>query len=91
MSHIAIRLNLTPGTVYRCLLRLGGRTGGLYRVHGLALSYPSEQQVVVYEGVNSTDTGRLFCCSCADFALKFESADEPPPERVADLTSKGRF
>lgn len=32
----AIRLDLTPGALYRCTLPLGRRGGHLYRVHGAA-------------------------------------------------------
>ncbi len=75
---------------------------GLYRVEGRAVQWPSQQEVVVYRGMDGDDLGKLFVCSPWDFALKFrpvpqEEITEPirepdpaPPEKVAGYVTQGR-
>jgi len=96
---------ILAGRLYRCVHRLGGHAGYLYRVLGFALHHPSCQTHVVYRGIDGPDARRLFSATPMDFATKFElaaveaEADGPqepvlPSQevqegRVVDLTSKG--
>jgi hypothetical protein len=89
----AVRIDVSPGAEYEWVL------GGRYAVVGLGDSWPSGQEVVVYRGLGSWDTGRLLVCTPADFARKFTRVvpegpspppDEPLPEKVAGPVATGR-
>ncbi len=76
---------------------------GHYQVVGCAVQWPSQQEVVVYRGLDGVDLGRLFVCSKFDFAIKFRPApqeepvelvrepDPAPPEKVAGYMVQGHY
>ena len=92
MNAVPVRLDVSPGALYRCSMSWTGGQRRLYRVLGLATDYPSEQQKVVYQGVDGPDAGRLFTCTLNDLAIKFAPEPVPAeaaPARAIDLTEKG--
>ena len=70
---------VAPGDTYRFKGRGGG--GTRYRVLGLGTALHAFSEVVIYEGLDGADLGRLWTCSLYDFALRFEPAALPLPRR----------
>jgi hypothetical protein len=82
-------LTLVSGAVYDFKGVLGEKgvviyPPGPYRVHGVAHHTRNFQEVVVYEGLEGRETGRLYCCPIADFSERFTprpaEGEEPPTE-----------
>jgi hypothetical protein len=76
---------IEPGREYEYQ---GARGAGTrYRVLGEATALHAFSRVVVYEGLDGADRGKLYTCPLYDFALKFRPAPEAAPathERPAE-------
>ena len=78
---------VVPGGVYRWAG--AAKAGGtLYRVLGVGTALHAYSEVVIYEGLDGADLGRLWTCSLADFALRF--TPERLPEAEVPRVGGGR-
>lgn len=94
---------LIPGRLYRYILDLPrGCKDGVYRLVRFILDVPSYQKKVLVCCIEGKDAGLWFTCTENNFAQRYELADlpplaavvlhgDPPPEKVADFSSRGMY
>lgn len=97
MTRTEHRLNITPGTLYSCHVNGWGRRDHLYQLVGIALAHPGFNELVIYDGVDGPDAGKMFACSLSEFAACFREEKvvvkrekEAAAASVVDMSERGK-
>lgn len=93
MQREEVRLDLTPGLLYRTDLR-NGCPAGLYRVVGIGRHAHSYQELVALRCEGSSDTAGLWYVNLAAFIDRFKRVAEEPkpvPEKEVNLAEGSGF